>query len=198
MKIKNLLLGLFSVLVLMSSCSQIFPPDIDSDEALDEVINALNEVDKDTYKIKYAKVTEKEKLSSEFGMLYISLQDMEGKEYSQNIFYNMPTDGGEIKEDLIQSKKKKDVKPLDIDAINKENIRKYIEEAKGMIPEGYSFKSMGGIEFNSDKEGNLIYKLTLNATEDGNSTKVQGRNIVTEYYEFTYDVDKDGNVTMKD
>jgi len=38
----------------------------------------------------------------------------------------------------------------------------------------------------------------LNATEDGSSTKVQGRNIVTEYYEVNFDVDKDGNVTLKE
>jgi len=70
---KNYILWVVAAtLACICSCSEIFPPKIDTEEHLDRVIAKLNEVDKNQYKIGIVNITEKDKLTRELGNIYES------------------------------------------------------------------------------------------------------------------------------
>jgi hypothetical protein len=197
MKLK-FFLSAFAIILLTSSCSEFFPPDIQSPEAIDKVVGELKEISKN-YKIVEASIRESEKLSGHFGNLFLNLENAEGKPYTQLIFYNQSLPNDEPQEARTPSViKKKEKKAIDISAINQEKIAKYVEEAVAQIPEEYDFASVGSIDFSSDDNGNLLHKIIINITEKNKSSKVQGRRIITEYYELYFDVDKDGNMVLRE
>jgi cell fate (sporulation/competence/biofilm development) regulator YmcA (YheA/YmcA/DUF963 family) len=196
MKLKKIL-SAFAIVLLISSCSEFFPPDIQSPEAIDKVVDELKEISKN-YKIVEASIRESEKLSGHFGNLFLNLENAEGKPYTQLIFYNQSLPNDEPQEARTPSIKKKEKKAIDLSAIDKEKIAKYVEEAVAQIPEEYNFASVGSIDFSADDNGNLLHKIIINITEKNKSAKVQGRRIITEYYELYFDVDKDGNMVLRD
>ncbi|GAB6012155.1 hypothetical protein [Viscerimonas tarda] len=203
MKLRNFFCAAILMVSAISfnSCSEIFPPQIDSPEALDKVISDLTEISKN-YNIISARLVEKEKLSGDFGLLILELSDAEGKHYEQKVFYNyssVKNEPAKEKENRLSSfRKNKEKTAINVVGINKENIAKYVAEAKTLIPEEYKFDCVGGIFFTADDDANLLLKLTLDITDKNTATRIQGRNIVTDYYELEFDVDKDGKVTLNE
>lgn len=71
------------------------------------------------------------------------------------------------------------------------------EEAKKIIAEltdEYEGFVLYSFDLELDKDGKYEGVLTLEGTKKGEGTSVQGRNIVTNYYEFDFDINADGSV----
>jgi hypothetical protein len=187
------------MILLVSACSQIAPPNISSPKALGELIADLKTIAK-TYDIVKVDITEKDKLTGDFGFVVLDLIK-DGENYSQVLYYNYGIAHNDPKKKKSSSLRK--TQPINVEDIEKQqnNIETYLENAKRQIVEnfeGYSFESIGSIEFYINKDGNFETKLTANITEDNNSTRREGGRMVTDYYSIEFIVDGDGNVVYKE
>jgi hypothetical protein len=52
-------------------------------------------------------------------------------------------------------------------------------------------------EFTVDKNNEVTSEFSVNGTKKGEANYTEGRNIVTNYYEFEFTSDKDGNINIK-
>jgi hypothetical protein len=196
MKIKKVFTILTTVL-LVSACSQIFPPSIYSPKAMNELTVDLKKIS-ENFKIEKIVVHEKESLSNEFGMSVVDLRNSEGEKYEQVLYYNFGIPHNDPKSKTEHIRNKTELNGINVDdiIIQKDNIEKYVEDAKLQIPENYSFKSVNRLTFTANEEGNLETGFTVNVTENGKSARMEGGRSVIDYYELEFSVDKDGNVIM--
>ncbi|MDR1347831.1 MAG: hypothetical protein LBJ63_05290 [Prevotellaceae bacterium] len=199
MKLKNLLL-VPAMVLLASSCSYIAPPSISSPKSLGELITDLKAIDKD-YDIIKVDITEKDRLTGDFGVALLDLVK-DDENYSQVLYYNYGIAHNDPKKERA-SLSKKEPQPINIEDIERQqnNVEKYLENAKKQITEnfeGYSFKSIGSIQFYMNEDGNFETKLIINIIEDGNSTRLEGGKTVTDYYSLTFLIDGDGNVIYQE
>ncbi|MDR2806097.1 MAG: hypothetical protein LBB85_10785 [Dysgonamonadaceae bacterium] len=81
------------------------------------------------------------------------------------------------------------------DDLLKEALNKYVEEAKTQIPEGYTFESVDFLTFEPNSKGDLEISFEIQVTETGKSSRMEGGRKITDYYELTFKVDKEGNIT---
>lgn len=195
MKQKKLLV-ISAMVLLMSACSQILPPSIDSSKAMGELVADLQKISSE-YEILNVRITEKDKLSGEFGLGFLELK--KGEEYyKQTLYYNygIPHNDPEKADKYNSFLKKKANVSINVDDIAKEkdNMTKYVETAKLEITEGYSFKSVGEIVFYINDDGDFEIQFEINFTEDGKSTRMKGGREVIDYYTWKFFVDKEGKV----
>jgi hypothetical protein len=201
MKLKNLFLIPITVL-LVSACSHIAPPpSLSSSKALGELIADLKTISKD-YDIIKVDVSEKDKLTGEFGFVQLDLRK-DGEKYSQVLYYNYGIAHNDPKQKRKSSFEKKEPQPINVEDIEKQqnNIEKYLENAKAQITEnfeGYSFESIGQIEFYINKDSDFEIKLGINITEDGKSERREGGRMVTDYYTIYFLADGSGNVIYQE
>jgi hypothetical protein len=190
-----------AVVVLFAGCSQLSAPVIYSPEAMNELTADLKKI-AETYKIEQVQIFEKDKLSNDLGMVIVTMRDSEGKHFEQNLRYNsgIPHDDPKPVRETSWNGKKPDKTHIEIDEIiaQKDNIEKYVEEAKVQIAEGlenkYNFESVGTIIFKYDKRGDMRIEFTVNVTEQGKSQRREGGRQVTDYYGLDFYVDENGNV----
>lgn len=200
MKLKTLLL-VSAMVLLVSACSQIAPPSISSSKALGELIADLKTISKD-YDIIKVDVTEKDKLTGDFGFVLLDLRK-DGEKYSQVLYYNYGIAHNDPKQERKSSFDKKEPQPVNVEDIEKQqnSIEKYLENVKKQITEnfeGYSFESIGQIEFYINEDSNFEIKLGINITEDGKSERREMGRTVTDYYTIYFLADGNGNVVYKE
>jgi len=201
MKTKNLFI-LAAFAVLLSACSQVFPPNLYSPKAMNELTTDLKKIS-ENYIIERINVTEKEKLTSEFGYANVELRDKEGQLFEQMLYYGLGIPHNDPKPKRASSRRQ-EPHAVNVEDIIKQNdnIEKYVEAAKVIMNEElegkYKFESVTNLEFKADKEGALQIRFCMNVTEKGNSTRREGGQMVTDYYELQFNVDKDGNVIYED
>jgi hypothetical protein len=70
----------------------------------------------------------------------------------------------------------------------------HIEEGKKMIPKGFSYFGIQDYDLYGSKD--LPYKFTINCTKDGEKKERSGQMIVTNYYQFEFEVDGKGKITL--
>ena len=199
MKITKLFI-LSILAVLFAGCSQFSAPAIYSSKAMNELTTDLKKIG-ENYKIEKVRVYEKETLSNEFGMAIVEMRDSEGQKYEQSLYYNLSIPHDDPKPMKERGIKRQEPHAVNIDDIinQKDNIEKYVEEAKAQIDEEFEskckFESVTFLTFTADNEGNLQIQFTVNITEKGKSDRREGGRMVTDYYGLEFSVDNDGNVT---
>jgi hypothetical protein len=195
MKMKHFFIVAF-IAALLPACSQISPPSIYSSKALDELIFDLKKISED-FKIERIIVFEKEKLSSYFGMVVVNLRNSSDVKYEQTFYYNFDISHDDSKPEKkfgMSSKPNHYINVEDIDKL-KDTLEKYVEEAKTQIPEGYTFGSVSFLTFEPNSRGEIEISFEIQVTETGKSIRKESGRTVTDCYELTFKVDKDGNIT---
>lgn len=96
---------------------------------------------------------------------------------------------------FVKNYKKND--PKKISEIDFSIIEKYIENAKSQIPTEFIKHSIYSyeIEFKNNKRSD---EFKINCLKEGESDHVEGRDIVTNYYQFNFEINKNGEVILKD
>lgn len=89
----------------------------------------------------------------------------------------------------------KDFPALDLDKFDAAKYTKIIEDAKALIPKGYTYKSVG--RFSMNTYDTLPMELTLNVVEEGKETVSNAGRTSIVYYELNYTVGGDGKVTLR-
>ncbi|NDW08816.1 hypothetical protein [Dysgonomonas sp. 520] len=212
MKLEKILLLSASAFILSTSCSIFNPAKMDEKEGVDKFVEAVTtKVDTEKYLIVSAEMEETDKLSNKAGSIVIDLIDKEGKPYIQTVSDDvnevLEKPENENKAVAAAKKKMKDkgllkddkaiTKGVDAASVKSDAVLALIDKAKTMLPTGYSFKSTRSIKVLLDKEGNTVYEIGINVTENGKATRKVGRTTYTDYYMLTYTVDKDGNMEME-
>ena len=150
---KKLILAITASLciaTLISSCNNlgISAPKMDSDEATQLIVETLEKnINFDEWKIYEIRWMEADELENNLTVLFVEMVNKAGDCFSQTFTLSGPGKGnisdlneaGGLRGKLDFEK----VKGLTPASINVEAIRKQYEEAKAMIPENYTFKSIG-------------------------------------------------------
>lgn len=82
------------------------------------------------------------------------------------------------------------IKDLDFDSIETK-----FQEAISQISDEYEGFSLNSWEFEINNKNEITSRFTIEATKAGETSSVQGRNIVTNYYDFVFELDKDGKLS---
>ena len=201
-------LSFLSIFLLgLTSCEQLglTAPKMDSADAVQRVITTYKEhVDAANYKPIQVKWYEIDKLSND--LCYLNI-DYVGKEDNKLYTQSFKIGGdnqnaGEMELSKFRTHVKFDFekeKEVTLEDINAEIIIKQIENAKSQIPEEYRFKSLSDYEIQGDsRKQELKATFTIRVTMKGEGTTTQGRQIITNYYEFDFVGNPDGTATMKD
>lgn len=134
-------------------------------------------------------------LTSELMMASVNYEK-EGQAYSQSYLLTTEILNDE-KKSAFKNRSDKQIKvsDIDIDLIS----QKYAESVK-LIDEQGEMEDYTLHEWTSkmNKKGKLESSFSVEATKKGEGIDVEGRNLVTNYYEFKFEVDGDGNLEVKE
>ncbi|WP_299781213.1 hypothetical protein [uncultured Formosa sp.] len=194
---KNILKTFLAVLVLtLSSCGAdaLVPKNLDNADDISKIKATVEE------KLGADKMVNKlilradDYLSSQFERAQITyIRD--GKEYSQDYFLKVVNDP---KKSIIQRNLHDGA--IKISEFNFEQIppsfNKAVEIIKSETDEYHDFV-MYEWEFVVDKNNKVTSTFTLNGTKKSEGSHMEGKSIVTNYYEFEFTFDKDGNLQLE-
>jgi len=189
---------------LLTSCGKSDPISLNNPESItkiEELVKSSFGEDKDIHSLT---IDTKDHLTSEVEDIEIGYLD-NGLDYRRS--YNFTNEEGkELAEptkvrDNFQTKfflrdKQGKIKIKDLDF---KLITAKLDEAVKIIPEEYENFTLHSWEYIVTNDGGLTAEFTIEATKEGEGTSVQGRNIVTNYYEFPFkmnakkEIEFDGN-----
>ena len=189
----------------MFSCEKLglTAPKMDTPEAIVRVQDAYKEnVDTTKYKPIEIRWYELDALSND--LIYLNIQSLnkeDNKIYSQSLKIGGDSqNAGEMELSKFGNRNTYDFDNenwIHLSDINSEVIMKQIENAKSLIPEEYAFESVGNYVISRDtKTKELKNTFDFRVTQKGESKEMRGRQIITNYYEFSFTGFLDGTVEM--
>lgn len=139
-------------------------------------------------------------LTSEFGDSRIQYLD-NGVDFSRLYYPTLPQPLGDAKrssdsfqKEFFLKKKQGKIKIKDFDF---DLIKKTFDEAVKLIPEDYVSFSLYEWSFNVDNDNKVSADFSIEGTKKGEGTSLEGRNVVTNYYEFEFKIDEDGKIDFR-
>lgn len=189
----------FCAPILLASCSGGFggSPELSSDEGIKEIKEILssNFGDKDIFDLS---ISAEEHLDDNLGLIIVKYVDG-GKSYSQTYHTTAGIGLGDPKEVTsfaFDEKKHSLKKGSEVDF---SFIPKKFEEAKKIITDlsdEYEGFVLYSFDLGVNKDGNFEGDILLEGTKIGEGSSMQGRNVVTNYYEFDFDLNEDGTIEI--
>ncbi|MDE7090066.1 MAG: hypothetical protein K2O54_08100 [Prevotella sp.] len=206
------------VAILMQSCdgnvssllgNLSFPAD-KAESYAKAIENVKEKTDLNKFKIYSVRFCEGEKLSN--NLMFVSLTMINPDNYSFEQCFYLDGTVGDMREHSTSSYEVdyEKIKGIDITKLDPEKIQSYFDEAKDMIPEGCTYKSISYYEIeevlprkssslNKKRDiGSLETEFGVCFTEDGKETETSGGKTNYLYYETTMQVNPDGTLTIKD
>lgn len=190
--------------VFLTSCGGILSGDKLTDAEGLKAIKTIVETEFGAETEVYAlQISSTDHLTSEFGSARISYLE-EGVDFSRtymqivgaNNQLQEPKEASKAfqKEFFLKNKQGKvKIKDLDFNLV----LTKY-NEAAAMVSDEYESLTLYSWSFNVENDGMISAKFTIEATLKGEGNTMQGRNIVTNYYEFEFEMNKDGEIIPQD
>lgn len=194
---KKVLLLILSACVLagMPSCKKAMrnmindmtAPEIEDNSKPIDDVKTLNEAKEllltkgsdNTMPINFISMYETEEFTGKTDIVNVCyMNEDKSQTFSQKYFFD-----GEVSA-LDNAIDRASAAPLDLKNLDMNMIAKGIEEAKTMIPEGYTYRLVNNITI---KDG--ITKLTLSVTKDGEETITSGGQTSEVYYQANYEID---------
>lgn len=168
-------------------------------------------VDAERFKIYSISFIEMEELSNNLGLVTVKMVNKDDQAFSQSYYLSgiAPTDLREV-QSVFESPKYETTVGIDLDKLSPETITAQIAEARTMLPEGHTFKSVGrydieeevpaGMEhYNRNKVmGRQTATFTIRFTEDGKETESSAGKTSIIYYEGKATVNPDGSLSIED
>lgn len=216
MKKPLLYLSAACVAALCSGCGSlgIGGPKMDTAEATTLVQETVTKnIDRSQWKIYNIRWQEGEELGNELLQVTVGLVNPSGDCFTQSFILSGPAKGtvSELRQatgrNRVEFEKVTGIDPAMIDPAA---IQKQYEAAKAMIPENYTFKSIGryeigetlssGVElFDRGKNvGAIETEFDVRVTENGKEMIESAGKRSIQYYEVVFDVGPDGSVEMRE
>lgn len=194
------------------SCNALTGNPADKAESYAKAIELTKKsVDAERFKIYAVSFIEMEELSNNLGLVTVKMVNKDDQAFSQSYYLAgmEPTDLREV-QSVFESPKYETTVGIDLGKLSPETIAAQIAEAKTMLPEGHTFKSVGrydieeevpaGMEhYNRNKVmGRQNTTFTIRFTEDGKETESSAGKTSIIYYEGKATVNPDGSLSIED
>jgi hypothetical protein len=194
------------------SCNVISGNPADKAESYAKAIELTRKnVDGERFKIYSVSFIEMGELSNDLGLVTVKMVNKDDRAFSQSYYLSgaEPTDLREV-QSVFEAPEYETTVGIDLGKLSPETIAAQIAEAKSMLPEGHTFKSVGRYEieeevpagmshFNRNKEpGKQTTSFTVRFTEDGKETESSAGKTSIIYYEGKATVNSDGSLSIED
>ncbi|QCX38895.1 hypothetical protein FF125_10780 [Aureibaculum algae] len=203
---KNLLkITSICLVFTLFSCGGSDAPQMNTKDGLEKIKTIANEKFGSDMEVYSMTIYSQEDLNSSLGLVTIKyIKD--GKRYSR--MYSEKTahteaklqdekaDSDSFQKKLFLDKAQGKMKISDIDT---DKIIANIDKALTIIGEDVATHQLRNYTINVDPKTNAITSnFELHVTQTGEGTSIEGRNIVTNFYEANFEADAEGNVEMTD
>lgn len=211
---KKTIVSLLAAAAMLTACnSGLTDNQMDSENAAKFVSEKVaKNIDRNEWKIFEINWSEEEELENKLGFILVSMVNSSGDCYTQPFIGQIGWTAGDLTpEHWYKRLDYAQVKGIDPTAIDPAKYMRQLEEAKAMIPEGYSFKSVSDYTLSETlpsrtevENGEGTYPQTTQATftlcitEDGKETVTSAGNTSIVYYELDFEVQPDGTVLLKE
>lgn len=199
---------LFSIL-FMASCSQIEEAldsgglEINSAESVGELRKLIEEKFGPEKEVFALKIYAKDHLSSDLNNLAIGYLE-KGLQYRQNYYVELGLESNKLEDPKPASKSfqkpfflKKLQGKVKVKDFKIEEIASKFDEAMQMIPQEYEEFVLHEWEYEVNNQNEITAEFMLEGTKKGEGSTRQGRNVITNYYQFKFKMDKTGKLTLK-
>lgn len=206
------LLAATAAAATISSCSTLtgYPTDAEASYAKAIEITKKN-VDSDKFKIYSLTFFEGEELSDNLMLVTVKMVNKDNRAFSQSYYLSglAPTDLRDVQQNFEAPEYESTI-GIDLDKLDPKLIVTQIAEAKTMLPEGHSFKSIGRYEieevvpagstvFNRNRNiGEQHTSFIVRFTEDGKETESSAGKTTYIYYEGKVTVGADGTLSIEE
>lgn len=205
-KSKIILLAL-AALVMMSCgdvVSKLGGTKTDSPEVLEKAKElAKSQFDASKWKIVSVDWSEgigQDELTGKVSSIRFYMIDKDGKAWQQTFIAQLGWKAGDLDDTSFAKGDKyddpKEYPALDLDKFDAAKYTKIIEDAKALIPKGYTYKSVDCFSMNTYNK--VPMELVLNVVEEGKETVSNAGKTSIVFYELNYTVDDNGKVTLKE
>lgn len=207
------LLILTAAAALFAACTTSFTRNAtDKADSYAKAIDVVRKnVDGERFKIYSLDITEEDELSDNIHYIVVKMVNRDDQAFSQTFFVNgmQPSALSEVQR-TFQAPTYAATRGIDLGALDPQQIETQIAQAKTMLPEGYTFKSIGNylIEesvpsgnelFNRGKTfGEQTTRFTVRFTEDGKETESSAGQTSYIYYEAKATVNPDGSLILEE
>lgn len=204
-----------SAAIVTTSCNGILPgsgPKMDTEEGTIAVKESFaKHIDLEKWKPYVVTWMEGEELGNDLQLLRVEMVSPSSGCFYQTFSLSGPGAGNisDLRETTNTAKPSFDeVKGITPEMIDPAAIQRQFEQAKAMIPEGYTFKSIGRYRIEEDllsgnpfldrnkQAGRITAEFTLNVTEDGKEYIESAGKKSIQYYQFDFNVLPDGSIEL--
>lgn len=206
-----------SAAIVTTSCNGILPgsgPKMDTEEGTIAVKESFaKHIDLEKWKPYVVTWMEGEELENDLQLLRVEMVSPSNGCFYQTFSLSGPGAGNisDLRETMTSAKPEfEKMKGISPEMIDPAAIQRQFEQAKAMIPEGYTFQSIGryrieeellsGNKFlDRDKQaGRIRAEFTVNVTEDGKEYIESAGKKSIQYYQMEFNVLPDGSIEMED
>ncbi len=201
-----------AVAATISSCSTLTGYPTDAEASYAKAIELTKKsVDSDKFKIYSLTFMEGETLSDNLFLVTVKLVNKDNQAFSQSYYMNglEPTDLRDV-QSTFEAPEYETTVGIDLSKLDPKQIAAQIAQAKTMLPEGHSYKSVGRYEiaeevpagmshYNRNKElGKQHTSFIVCFTEDGKETETSAGKTSYIYYEAKVTVEPDGTLSIEE
>ena len=194
------------------SCSTLTGYPTDAEASYAKAIELTKKsVDTDKFKIYSLSIMEGETLSDNLFLVTVKLVNKDDQAFSQSYYMNglEPTDLRDV-QSTFEAPEYEPTVGIDLSELDPARIAAQIAQAKTMLPEGHSYKSVGRYEIEEEvpagnsalnrnrKPGQQHTSFIVRFTEDGKETETSGGQVTHLYYEAKILVNADGTITPEE
>ena len=220
MKMKRVInsMVMFCMVVLLAACKgdigslvkeKEYP--MDKAESYAKLIDMLKEkVDQKRFKIVAMSFCEKGELTNSMLFVNLTMVNPDNMTFKQTFYTDGTVGDMDEKSMSFNDIDYKKLKGIELSEIDPAQLEKYITEAKKLVPQGCTFKSVRSFDMNEvlpeklslgvneAEVGSIKKSISIGFTEDGKETEESAGKVVNVYYTADVNVNPDGTVSLDD
>ena len=209
---------MFCMVVLLAACKgdigslvkeKEYP--MDKAESYAKLIDMLKEkVDQKRFKIVAMSFCERGELTNSMLFVNLTMVNPDNMTFKQTFYTDGTVGDMDEKSMSFNDIDYKKLKGIELSEIDPAQLEKYITEAKKLVPQGCTFKSVRSFDMNEvlpeklslgvneAEVGSIKKSISIGFTEDGKETEESAGKVVNVYYTADVNVNPDGTVSLDD
>ena len=182
------------------SCSSLTGYPTDAEASYAKAIEiAKKSVDTDKFKVYSLSFMEGETLSDNLFLISVKLVNKDNQAFSQSYYMTGldPTALSDVQR-TFEAPEYETTVGIDLTKLDAAQIAAQIAQAKTMLPEGHTFKSVGSYQNRNKTFGKQHTSFVVRFTEDGKETESSAGKTSYIYYEAEVTVEPDGTLSIEE
>lgn len=185
-------------------------PTAEADSYARALEHVAKHLDTEEFKIYHILFSEGEALSDRLFFVSVSMIDRDDRTFTQTFYLDGRAPGNPSADNGIRKPEYETTVGIDLSKLDPAQIAAQIAQAKTMLPEGHSYKSVGRYEIEEEvpagnsafnrnrKPGQQHTSFIVRFTEDGKETESSAGKTSYIYYEAKVTVGPDGTLTIEE